>query len=380
MSFQIIHNLSNSNNHSDRINQLFETSQEIVIASPYLMTDFGRFMHNLNLTKLKTLHLVTTLCPKSPDQIKKVQSLASLMEFPAVSDNAIECKVSLNNKLHGKVYIFRNRNRYTSAILTSANFTSTGLSFNHEWGVEIDDADQIELLHQSITGSIERECLSRQEIFELRNAANNYSKTQATFENTSIDLDLMSLLVPELPKEFSDQITYWLKPIGVSEEPVMPGRIFDKSYDYLHFSKIKPSGVSIGDIIITCGVGSTNILSVFRVADEALISTKKEIKKKPWLERWPWYMGCNNLSPHFGTTWWNYNFYTSTLSNEYLSLFPSKCLTFRGGKTLGRINFGGDKIKLDQGFARHILGKIIPLENSLKLQVAQRGWNFLKKA
>jgi phosphatidylserine/phosphatidylglycerophosphate/cardiolipin synthase-like enzyme len=110
------------------------------------MMDFADFLGEVNLSAVKKFHLITTLPPKSFDQFGKISSLISLIEFPVVKDGRVDCQISLNNKLHGKIYIFKKSGSYIAAIISSANFTGSGLSRNHEWGVEISDSTEIENL------------------------------------------------------------------------------------------------------------------------------------------------------------------------------------------------------------------------------------------
>jgi hypothetical protein len=45
-----------------------------------------------------------------------------------------------------------------------------------------------------------------------------------------------------------DEQTYWLKPLGVTGDPITEDRLFNQNTLDLYFSKINPSGVKIGHI------------------------------------------------------------------------------------------------------------------------------------
>src|SRR5690606_279125 len=107
------------------------------------------------LLNIKKINLITTLVPNSLDQIKKVHSLKSLIEIPKIKSGEIECNISLNNKLHGKIYIFKMSGKYIGGLISSANFTDSGLWLNHEWGITLKGEDNLEELETSITNTIE---------------------------------------------------------------------------------------------------------------------------------------------------------------------------------------------------------------------------------
>lgn len=367
MNFQIINNLSNSNNHSERLKELFNESDSIILTSPFLMTDFSDFLGEIESLSLSKLHLITTLSPKSFDQIKKISSLISLIEFPAIKEEKINCQISINNKLHGKVYIFKKGNEYISSIISSANFTDSGLMRNHEWGVEIKDHNEIEKLERSIIESIEFPELSFDQIYLMQQMTTDFMESQPQVERRDIELNLTSILISENKnQEFDETVNFWLKPIGVSNNPVSEDRTFDQLTDNLHFSKQRPNGVKPNDILISYGVGTTKILSIYRVTSFPTAVTKEELAKVGnWLERWPWYVQAENLTPYYGRIWTNHNLHKNGLLQEYLAINPHDPITAVGGKTLGALNFGKDKLKLAPEFAKFIINKVMVINNQL---------------
>lgn len=360
MTFELIDNLSASNNHSVRIKKLFENSHSVIIASPFLMQGVSGFFEDIDFSELKEIQIITTLKPNSFDQIKKIDTLISLIEFPSISNKKIRCQISINNKLHGKVYIFKRNGEYISAIISSANFTDSGLSWNHEWGVEIFDHNEIEKLEKSILSNIDILNITRANVYEMREVITDFITSQPKSEANDIGLDLIrSLNLSATVFVGGDKVNFWLKPIGVSNRPVTEDRLFGEMNTNLHFSKKRPNQVKPNDIIITYGVGVRKILSVYRVTTYPIRSNEEEIEDDEWLERWPWYVKADNLSPTFGSTWYSQKLFISTLREEFLSNYPQAGITAVGGKTLGGFNFGQDKLRLSLEFAKFIIDKVM---------------------
>jgi hypothetical protein len=328
------------------------------------MTDFADFFGEVNFSQIKEIHLITTLSPKSFDQIKKISSLISFIEFPDIKDKKVKSQISLDNRLHGKIYIFKKRGNYISAVISSANFTDSGLSRNHEWGVEISDKTEIKKLEASILNNIEFSNLSFDEIYRMQKATTDFLAEQPQTETRNIDLKLTDLLTSSSwTSELNDTIEFWLKPIGVTENPVTEDRPFNELDDRLNFSKLRPNGVKPNDILIAYGVGTTKVLSIYRVTSFPIIATQNEIDEDDWLERWPWYVHAHNLTPNFGSTWARHNLWINSLKDEFLAINPEEAITAVGGKTLGALNYGKDKLKLSSNFAKFIIDKVAAIND-----------------
>ncbi len=196
MSIRVINNITDLN-HEKIFYDLLNQSDNVLIASPYLMTDFGLLFKDSFTKGLKSIQLITTLQPKSLDQIKKIESLVSLIQLPKIKKSEWNCKISLNNRLHGKVYIFQRDEVCFSAIITSANFTYNGLILNHEWGVEIKDKKIIAEIQNDLINSIEPEFydISPSYIFFLKKQVEDFLKENEGEQDDEIDLDLTKLLI-----------------------------------------------------------------------------------------------------------------------------------------------------------------------------------------
>lgn len=360
MTVVIINNSTDENGHLKRLRELFEKCDEVVLISPFLMADFASFLNYSNLSDLKKLHLITTLVPGSPDQIKKANSLVSLADFPDIRNRKINCQISINNRLHGKIYIFKKENTYKAAIISSANFTNAGLSVNHEWGVEISDPIEIERLEQSVLKTIEIIDVSFNEIGEMKLAVERFLAEQPDEIKPKVDLDLTKYISHKRTAvQFSDKAQFWLKPIGETKKPILPHRVFDEPTRRLNFSKTKPTGVKLNDILITYGVGTGGkILSIYNVITLPERMSESQLEKEEMFERWPWYVVGENLTPDFGANWFENNINAENLVDEYLIQNPEMPITAVGGRSLGALQRGADKINLAPDFARFVLQKV----------------------
>ena len=359
MTFSIINNLTASQNHSIRLKELFSQSDSVLIVSPFLMGDFTDFLSELELHALKKIHLVTTLPPRSFDQIKKINSLVSLIDFPKIKSGEIACQVSLNNKLHGKIYILKNNDEHIAAIVSSANFTDSGLARNHEWGIEFSDGETIAKLEQDILNTLEVRQIEFDQIHRMHEAANDFLNQQPETEERKIDLDLTEhISAYNWHQKLDENIDYFLKPIGYTDAPVETNRLFNRATERLHFSKQRPNGVKPGDILITYGVGTTKILSIYRATSYPLYVSEEEMEEEEWLERWPWYVTAENMTTSYGARWSYHNFTIGGLRQDFLNQYPEGDITAVGGKTLGALQFGKDKLNLSEDFAKFIIEKI----------------------
>lgn len=365
MAFTILDNITPSKNHFVRLKELFAKNDHILIVSPFLMSDLSVFFSELKLYVPAHVHLITTLAPGSPDQIKKINSLVSFINSPRIQSGEITCQISLNNRLHGKIYIFKKSGNNTSAIVTSANFTDSGLYHNHEWGIEITDKSEIGQLEKSILHSIEIQRVSFDSIYKMHNQAMAFLKKHPGITKNSIDLNLTEALPHSLIASLNDEVSYWLKPIGVTNNPIPENRLYNNPKENMHFSKRRPNSVKENDILIAFVVGSGKIVSLFKVLSKPQHVTEEEIEEDDWLERWPWYVEVENLTMKFGETWAEQNLRTKDLVAEYLDQYPDYDITDAGTQSLGAFNFGQDKLKLSRDFAHFVMERVLSTNDRL---------------
>ena len=167
----IISNRSEKN-HLSTIRELSSKSDSLVFVSPFLFSDFDDFLDQILGSSIKQVTLFTTLKPEMRDMTFKCSSFVSLVDY--FSNKKAKLSIHINNRLHGKVYIFLKDGSYVGCIVSSANLTENGMIKNHEWGVTVEGKDDIESLHKEILGSIEYPELTEDKIIELMLETDKY--------------------------------------------------------------------------------------------------------------------------------------------------------------------------------------------------------------
>ena len=98
---QLINNSSTS--HLSVLKDLLSISDDVLIASPFSYPDFTEFADVLASSGVKRVQFVTTL--KEDEVVGKIDTLRSFCHEMKRID--VEWKLMIDNKLHGKVYVFR---------------------------------------------------------------------------------------------------------------------------------------------------------------------------------------------------------------------------------------------------------------------------------
>jgi HKD family nuclease len=335
---EIINNLYS--NHFNYIKHLLVDTDELHIISPFLMESFDIFFDEIKDMGIKKISLVTTLKDDNLDLIKKSNSLHSFCINCLT--HSIDYGVFINNKLHGKIYISSKDGMPYKAIITSANFTEAGLGFNHEWGVQIDDSNQIKKIIDDLS-NVSSHALTNDEITNIISRIDSYIDSSGETKKLKINLKVSDLIKRRVNIRKSD-IRYFIKPVGWSDRPFSTNRSLSNNIEKLHFSKRKPSAVRVGDILICYAVGTTKLLGYYEVIEEPVFLEGAD--------RWPWEVKAKNLSIDYSQRW---NFFNNTISSILSTYDSTEPITFVGGKSLGALNFGADKIRLTEEFAKHLI-------------------------
>lgn len=348
--------------HKHLLRRILDNSDELLCASPFISSDIEYFFDSLSVSKIKKLTLLTILKPNDPDQILKVKILPEISKYCKFND--IDFELYINNRLHGKVYLFKKNNKITDGIITSANFTENGMEKNLEWGIHLDIKDNLKLynLISDVFLSNQNQKITNNQLEKLVSQYKIISKGVSSTNqiHKTIKLDLLSLLddAPEIPI-VENTAKFWLKPIGETYNPVTEDWYFGYKKQALDFSKKRPSGIHKDDIIIAYGVGCRKILSIYRItSNNPHFATTEEIKNNEWKERWPWSLEGENLTEKYGKHWNDFNFTITQLGYDFNRLYPQLYITERKGKTFGALNYGVDKLQLSQAFANFVLQKI----------------------
>lgn len=353
--------ISNSKeSHLAELIRLFnQKPNKVVISSPFLSENIKDILSNLNFDSVSEFELVTTFKPSDPEQLIKPYILRDLFDYFNSTYPAMKVKVHIDNKLHGKLYLFC-YDQNQSLIVSSANFTRNGLENNHEWGVKTDDSNLIKEIIDDLFECVEFREITYLQVERACKIADEYGRQNPDWlSKPKIHADILeSVYSSESENNLFPK--YFLKPLGDSKNPILidDKRDFSKLHQNLHFSKKKPKGLRKGDVIITTGIGSGSVLSYFKVTGCLNHVTEEEVKKNAWKERWPWYLEGKNQSQKFGKNWWRFNLRRQDLLDEFLERYNGVPVTHVGGYNLDTINYGNDKVRITSEFGEFLISKI----------------------
>jgi len=345
---EIVNNLNKTQNHISRFKLLAAKADEIIVASPFLYSDFEDFFTTVEIGHINKITLITTIRNNYDELSNRVSSLVSFFDY--LTKMGKEFEIHIDNKLHGKIFLFKNNGDFFSGIISSANLTENGMIRNHEWGILIDEPRILQIIASDLNNCIEKKNISDTELIELMLRLDEYSTAASSEAKDKINIDINDILNRN-KLYFEEETKFFIKPIGVQDDPVEEGRDFSQLSDQLHFSKRRPSAVNVASILICYGVGTRKLLSYYRVLSDPIHTGKKD-------DRWPWYVEGKNLSPDYGRRWWTYDLTIANVLEDFQNLYPNQPITFNGGFTLGALNFGADKIRLTREFAEYLIERI----------------------
>ena len=148
---------------------------------------------------------------------------------------------------------------------------------------------------------------------------------------------------------------FWLKPWGHPERsPDEEQQSFDSPSITTGFTE-QPSGVNVGDILIVHRIKVSKLIFVAETVASPVKSTEEQIRANPDYERWLWNIDSRILTPTYGAQWDRFSLKTFSLAREYNDLYPQDKVN------LGRIQFGGDKPRISDGFAKFLIKEIMRL-------------------
>ena len=341
-------------NHIEEVKDLLANSNKALIASPFISLTVIDKMKNWLTFGFQELTLITTLKEKDPDQLRKVPVLMEL--FRLKKTRGFHLTVKIDNQLHGKVYIGKRDSNYTGAIVTSANFTENGLENNHEWGFYVNDQNVITDIHHQILEDATVELAEK----DLMNMKQWMEENQAEdVKSPTVDVSFIDMI--EKPIVNKPGLTYWLKPLGKSPDPVPPTRLFGDEKHQITFTTKNPRGIAEGDILLTYSVVSQQMISVFEATDKRGVLTEFA---NPGDERWPNYIWCKNLTPSYGANWPARGLTFSGLRDEFLRLFPTYTILPSGNKLNG-MQWGADHIRATKEVGEFVMRRMTEKIQSL---------------
>ncbi len=338
---KLINNTEN-NSHYDVMMAVAKESDELIIASPFCFNDFRPFTDDLaSNSGIRSVTFITTL--KQDELLSKIEALMSFsIEMTA---HMIDWKIYIDNRLHGKVYIFRKSGDYAGAIITSANITTKGQKTNHEWGCLTREKNQIESLHRQLVYDTEYEA-DRNQLEMIMKRVEDYKQNHEIPGQVQIpDIDIDDIVNPI---DISAGTRFFIKPVGYTGHKIYDGDYSNEDEQY--FSKRRPQSVRKGDILIAYGVGSRKIISAFQVLSGPYNTGKPD-------DRWPWYFEVRNLTPELGRNWPYKNLFITDIVRKYVEA-SDQPVTENGGKNLNGLRYGSDKIQLTDEFGRYLFQKV----------------------
>lgn len=341
MLMRVVNN--STSNHIEEVRDLLLSSSEALIASPFISLAAIDKMKNWLTSELHELTLITTLKEKDPDQLKKVPVLMELYRLKKI--RGFNLSVKIDNQLHGKVYIGLKDEIYSGALVTSANFTENGLENNHEWGIFINDQKEISNMHQQIVKNASLE-LTEKDLMKMKQWIDDNSKDEV--KSPTIDVSFIDMI--ELKSASNANVTYWLKPLGKSPNPVPSNRLFGGAEHQITFTKKNPSGVKEGDVLIAYSVVSQQLISVFVAGNERGRLTHFD---KPEDEQWPNYIVCRNETPEYGANWPVMKRTLRDLRKEFVK--KSSTSITPTGNSINVLQRGSDHIRLTPEFAKFVI-------------------------
>jgi hypothetical protein len=340
----IINNLPGSNNHYQQMVSLAQNADTLYLVSPFLMRSFDDLIYEFKEAGVQHIHLVTKLIDNDPDLLKKADALDSFCGL--CNDNEIQYSVYVDNKLHGKIYIASKNGIYTGGVLSSANFTDRGLKDNHEWGFWLGDPDVLKNLRDQVF-SVCRQ-IDNDRIESIIRKVDEFAETRPAPQVEKMDLrisDLFGFGAADSEEADDSDIRYFFKPNGSQQRPFPTTEKLDANIATLRFAKRRPRAVRVGDILICYGVGTTKLLGYFRVTDPPELTGSDD-------DRWPWTVQAQNLCPAYSENWTQFGNTVSSVRNAF---GLNNIVTNKGGKTLGALMRGSDKLQLTPQFAKHII-------------------------
>lgn len=346
MSVELIEN--SGNKHLDELRALLSASSAAVIASPFISEEAVDGIKKCFSGGFKELTLVTTMKQEGYDQVKKVPVLLKL--YSVLKALLIKLTLRIDDELHGKVYVGIKNDEYVGAIVTSANFTGNGLWKHHEWGVFFNEQEKIQKMCEQLLN----EATQTIDENDLRLMHKWIKEHQVKAEGSpKMMTNLMDLIPPAIISR-GKKITYWLKPLGTSDDRVPETLKFDDEIHEITFAK-GVTNIKEDDVIIAYAVKTRKIISVFTATKENGVKTSFKNNKE---KKWPYYVKCKNHSKTFGANWASEKLTLDYLKCSFLKKNPTGEVRL-GGRDFNPMRRGLDRLKLTDEFATFVINKVV---------------------
>jgi hypothetical protein len=148
---------------------------------------------------------------------------------------------------------------------------------------------------------------------------------------------------------------YWLKPIGLPNRPIenRQPEVWPESPLDIHFAR-NPAAVAERDILIAFRTGESKIIFVAERPPGGPYPTEDNTLPEWVRKRYPLFYKARNLTPVYGKKWRRYSLKPFALAKKFNAKHPD-----RQPVKLGALNFGSDKLRIDQLFAEFLIRQIL---------------------
>lgn len=350
-------------NHKDLVRCLLAACDECLLVSPFMARNFGPLFDGVDLS-YTSIELISTCAPRGDDQLYKPYALR---DFGKIIKNSTGKwpTIGLNQKLHSKVYVFRENGQPFAGIVTSANLTENGLSKNSETGVLLQKKEQLLTLEANCRASLDYVCLAEWQIEKLCQAADIARRDIEPVPDREVGLHslLNNYAAPSAGNRdtvLRSTARYFIKVSGVRDRPILPEdhRAFDQPHCQLTFAK-EPKGINLGDCLLEVAVGGACFLSYYACASAVWEFTDQQKLEDPDHKRWPYYVYANNLSLNYGSAWFKEPIFYDDVVEEFVEQYPTSAVTKAGRKHFkGAMQMGHSYIAVTKEFGEFVRERI----------------------
>lgn len=337
---RVLNNNDKENNHYKAVCDIISNSEELCIVSPFISSNINLIDSTL-FQNLNSLTFITTLPNIYEEQEKKVRYFQHLISIAKRFQFNLE--IWIDDSLHGKIYLGRKKEVYC-AVITSANYTNSGLNVNNEWGVIVEDSLIVMKMWDTIIASSRLRKLTE---VDIQNYAEIIKTNKITKPPVSKEYYNLPAPVPSLIPILSSQVTCWLKPMGTTDNPVPNSDLHNTPVREITFSDT-PAGIKNGDIIICYATKRKYILAVYKAISAYYTNKNGTV--------WKYSIDGENLYPYYGSHWFEAGVTINTIKEEVLTM-GSFTITPNGKNNYNRLRLA-DKMIVTNKYAEYTMAKV----------------------
>lgn len=338
---RILNNNDKENNHYKAVCDIISNSDELCIVSPFISSNINMIDSTL-FQNLNSLTFITTLPNLYEEQEKKVRYFQHLISIAKRFQFNLE--IWIDDSLHGKIYLGRKKEA-CCAVITSANYTNSGLKVNNEWGVIVEDSQIVIKMWNTIIASSRLRKLTEVDIQNYAEIikTNKITKLPVSKEYYRLPASSASSVIPIL----NSQATCWLKPMGTTDNPVPNSDLHDTPIREITFSDT-PVGIKNGDIIICYATKRKYILGVYKAISAYYTNKNGTV--------WKYSVDGENLFPYYGAHWFEAGVTINTIRDE-VQIGGAFTITPNGKNNYNRLRLA-DKMIVTNEYAEYVITKL----------------------